>query len=572
MRGDGQNFDDLSLWEIADKLNGVQTVAPPPRGVAMRPYQDRAVSAAIESLERGVSSRLIVMPTGTGKTVVFSDYSRRRVEATGKRVLVVAHRDELIRQAANSIERVTGLRCGIEMAEERARSNCDVVVTSVQTQASGKRMNAFDPEHFCDVIIDEAHHAVAPTYRRLLAHYDREHIAVLGVTATPDRADEKGLAEVFTEVVFDYTLPDAIDDGWLAPIRQQLVRVTGLDLSGIRTVRGDLDPSELDRVLNDPEEQKLQAYIGPIWEIAAKRQGIVFATSVAHAHRMAGIFNRIKSDAAVVIDGGTDRNVRREIVRRFHAGDAQILCNCGIATEGFDAPGACWVAMCRPTKSRALYAQMVGRATRPLPGIVDGIEEAISRRAAIAMSAKPLCDVIDLVGNSGKHKLVSAIDLLGEKYSDEVVERARRKVDSGKERDPKKALEQEELARLERERRAREQRLRGVVGKSKYTVQAISPFDIFEVEPPRSNWRGRMATARQMEILAGSRIQPPSNGFSAAEASALIGEIFRRRTAGLATFAQVRTLRQFGVDGAEAMTFKEASEKLDELIGSRKKK
>lgn len=203
----------------------------------LRPYQAAASDAIFKEWQDN-DSTLVVMPTGGGKTVLFADVIRR---VFPRRALVIAHREELIFQARDKIQRVTGLSADVEMGEYRAEGGlfeqARVVVSTIQTQCSGGdgggRMSKFDPQRFGVLIIDEAHHATSPSYRRVIDYYrTNPALKVLGVTATPDRADEEALGQVFQSVAFDYEVLDAIHDGWLVPIEQQMVHVEGLDYSG----------------------------------------------------------------------------------------------------------------------------------------------------------------------------------------------------------------------------------------------------------------------------------------------------------------------------------------------------
>src|SRR5215472_576959 len=393
----------------------------------LRPYQSAAAEAVFkEWLEN--DSTLVVMPTGGGKTILFADVIRR---VFPRRALVIAHREELIFQARDKIQRVTGLQADVEMGDYKADGglfdSSRVVVSTIQTQCSGGdgggRMGKFDPQRFGVLIIDEAHHATSPTYRRVIDYYrSNATLKVLGVTATPDRADEEALGQVFQSVAYDYEVQDAIHDGWLVPIEQQMVHVEGLDYSGIRTTAGDLNGGDLAAVME--AEKNLQQMTSASLSIIGQRRALVFTASVKAAELTAEIFNRHRSGMAAWVCGKTDREDRRRTLAEFADGKVQVVCNCGVLTEGFDDPGVEVVIMGRPTKSRSLYSQMVGRSTRPLPGVVDGPETAEARKAAIGASAKPSCLVVDFVGNAGKHKLVTSADILGGKFSEEALERA----------------------------------------------------------------------------------------------------------------------------------------------------
>ncbi len=531
----------------------------------LRSYQAAAVDGIFEAW-RTSRSTLLVQPTGTGKTVTFAHVIHRMPMG---RALVLAHREELIFQAADKIARVTGHPPDIEMAEMRADhgmlGKARVVVSSIQTQCAGRngdsRMKRFNPQEFSLLVVDEAHHATAPTYRRVLEHYGQNpDLKILGVTATPDRHDEEALGQVFDSVAFDYELLDAIHDGWLVPIRQRSVVVDGLDYSSIRTTAGDLNGADLERVL--VYETDLQKVVGPAYEMAAGRKTLVFAASVAHAERLCEIFNRHRSECARFVTGTTPKDERRGMLADYAASKFQILVNVGVATEGFDEPGIQVVVMARPTKSRALYAQMAGRGTRPLPGLVDAHETAAARRAAIAASAKPACEIIDFVGNSGRHKLVTTADILGGNYSDEVVDRARKMAEEadGAAVDMGEALVDAERELAEARERARRAAIRV---RARYTTQVVDPFEVFHVEPWRERgWdTGRQPSEKMLALLEKNGIDTHSLTFT--QAKQLVGEIIHRYETKQCSYKQARLLARFGYP--TDVPFAEASRLIDAL-------
>jgi superfamily II DNA or RNA helicase len=480
------------------------------------------VQCAFDAL-RDKRSALVVMATGLGKTVVFSEIIRR-AQASGRtwRTLVLAHREELIHQAAKTIERTARCDVEIEMGDLRATDTltrrAPVIVSSVQTQVAGrgdyKRMHRFKPEQFGLVIVDEAHHATSDSYKTILSYYRQNpSCRVIGFTATPDRSDEQALGEVFDSCPFEYGIRDGIADGWLVPIKQRVVHVGALDFSACRTTAGDLNGSDLDAVMQ--YEETLHGMVYPTIEIAGDRRCIVFAASVAHAHRVAEIINRHKAGSAVAVDASTPRDERRSLFAGFAEGRYQFLVNVGVATEGWDdaaldGRGVQLVAMMRPTKSRALYCQMVGRGTRPLPRTVDGIEGAEDRLAAIAASAKPHVTVLDYCGNAGRHKLIHAVDALAGRES-QAAERAEASVRAraeDEEIDVLAALTHEEVAiRLENEARQR----KGLVVRAQFATQDIDPFSLIELTPDRqAAWeKGIPASDKQLECLRRLRVAIP---------------------------------------------------------------
>lgn len=533
----------------------------------LRPYQ-LAASDAIFKEWQDNDSTLVVMPTGGGKTVLFADVIRRMFP---RRALVIAHREELIFQARDKIQRVTGLSADVEMGEYRADGGlfgaARVVVSTIQTQCSGGdgggRMSKFDPQRFGVLIIDEAHHATSPSYRRVIDYYrTNPALKVLGVTATPDRADEEALGQVFQSVAFDYEVLDAIHDGWLVPIEQQMVHVEGLDYSSIRTTAGDLNGGDLAAVME--AEKNLQQMASASLTIIGQRRALVFTASVKAAEMTAEIFNRHRAGMASWVCGKTDREERRRVLADFAAGKLQVVCNCGVLTEGFDDPGVEVVIMGRPTKSRSLYSQMVGRSTRPLPGVVDGPETADERKAAIATSAKPSCLVVDFVGNAGKHKLVTSADILGGKVSEEAVELAMtRALKAGGPVKMAEALDEAEAELHEQKRLAEAARRARLVATARFTTQSVDPFDVLHLDPvkPRGWDNVKQLTEKQRSLLAKQGINPDNLSF--AQGKQLISEIFRRWDGKLCSFKQAKVLRKYGYN--TDVSFAEASATIDAL-------
>lgn len=532
----------------------------------LRNYQQAALDGITDSL-REKDSTLVVMPTGTGKTVLFA-HAIRAMLAAGGRAMVIAHREELIRQAAEKIHAITGEKADVEMADERADSHlyqrAKVVVSSVQTLNTG-RVKRFNPAEFRLLITDEAHHATATSYQAVYSHMLSAGCKHLGVTATPDRADEEALGKVFDSVAYVYELPDAIHDGWLVPIRQRLVTVTGLDYSGLRTTAGDFNQADVARAQSN--ERTIQELCHPIVDIAGDRKTIIFATPGSNkgegedfhiAEKMTEIINRHKPNSARRVSQDTPKEVRRQVLAEFRERKFQFLVNVGVFTEGFDEPGIELVGITRPTKSRSLYAQMVGRGTRPLPGTVDPWEQSAERRTAIANSPKSHIEVLDFVGNSGKHKLITTADILGGKYEDEVVERAKKKAEKSEAVDMSEALA-ESLREIHAEKEAERIRRAKVVAKTTYTVQAIDPFDIFDIEPERvRGWdKGRWATPAQLNALKSYGVDIPPE-LTMGRAGQLISECKARRDSGRANYKQAKALHEKGVT-ATNMTAAEAA-------------
>ena len=533
----------------------------------MRPYQEGAIAGAFKVWEENASA-LIVLPTGLGKTVVFSEIVRRFQPA---RSMVIAHREELIFQAAEKIKRVTGLDGGVEMGEYTAGFFGNMppyVVSTVQTQCSGGdgggRMTKFLPEDFGLVVIDEAHHATASTYRRVIDYYRQNpKCKILGVTATPDRADEEALGQVFDAVAYDYQILDAINQGWLVPVQQQMVTVESMDFSNIKTTAGDLNQGELAEVME--EEDNLQRVAVPTVEICGDKRAIVFATTVKQAERLCEIINRYRPDKAVWLCGKTDKERRRKMLADFKAGVVQFVVNVGVLTEGFDDSGVEVIVMARPTKSRALYAQMAGRGTRPhdsIAHLLGNVETDAERCAMIRDSVKPACLIVDFCGNAGRHKLVTSADILGGNISDEVVEAVAREArESGKPVDMADALKKEQQLADER-RRAEAARRAALKSRAAFMLTDIDPFNEWDLTPAKERgWdRHKRFTDKQKMVLM-QRIGVDADTIPYGQGKQLLDEYFRRLQNGYASLKQTKCLKRWGVRAP--VRFDEAKRMID---------
>ena len=494
----------------------------------LRPYQEEAVDATVNTFTNQASA-LLVMATGLGKTVVLSALAAQWKRG---RILVVAHREELVSQAHDKLDHWLRGSVAIEMAGDHTDETrpARAVVASVQTLVTG-RAAKFKPDDFGLVVIDEAHHAVASTYRRVISYFAQNpEMRLLGVTATPKRADELAMGQVFDSVSYDYGIEPAIGDGWLVPVHQHVIKVEGLDFSKARTVAKDFNEADLEKILI--EEKILHQTVAPMIELAGDRPTLVFACTVKHAELLAAVIDRYKRDSVAAISGKTPKDVRRKLIDRFKRGEIQFLVNCAIFLEGFDAPTTAVVAMARPTKSLSLYTQILGRGTRPLPGIVDGLETPDERKTSIADSAKPGMFVLDFAGNAGRHQIVTAQDVLGGKYGQPVREYARQTV--SQENRPA-SVEQslaraaDELALLD-EIRERE-RKRAIIAKAQFRATSVSPFGGM-VPPgmaPQASARqpGDEPTDKQVWFLvrAAGWNEQAARRLTKRQASAIIGKI-----------------------------------------------
>lgn len=538
----------------------------------LRPYQLEAVERTFTAWE-SAHAVLGVAATGMGKTILFASI----IERHPGRVMVIAHREELIFQAADKIRKVTGLEADIEMADMRAAETSSladkarVIVSTIQTQTAGRfggRMHRFNPDEFSLLIIDEAHHATSTSYRRIIKHYRKnKSLRVLGVTATPDRSDEEALGQIFDEVAFEYDIRFGIEDGWLVPVTQTAVHAEGLDLTAVRTTAGDLNGADLARVME--YEKNLHEIAGPTIDLTNGRKTLIFTASLAHAERLCEILNRHRDGSARWVSGKTPKKERRKLFADYAASEFQYLLNVGVTTEGFDEPGIEVIVMARPTKSRSLYSQMVGRGTRPLPGVVDDPDmfgSPAMRRDAIAASKKPKIEVIDFVGNAGKHKLITTADVLGGNYSNEVVQRAKQTVEKDGSGNMMKALdeadeqirqEREEAQRVETARRAK------LVADVSYKTSVVDPFDAFGLTPWREKgWDvGKQPSDKMIAMLERQGID--TEGLSFAEASQLIREVSKRWKTSKCSFKQAKLLASRGLP--TDVSRKEATEMINAI-------
>jgi len=387
-----------------------------PSPIVLREYQVQARSAVLAAKDRGLHRVMVVMATGCGKTTVFASLVDEFERSYGAPSLVVAHRMELLEQAAARIASMAPrLPIGIEGGEYSAPFESRVVVAGVQSigRPDSKRLNWFHPGL---LIMDEGHHAPADTWQNVLHRFGAYEGScfTLAVTATDHRMDNKPLhghtGAIFEDVVFRFGLRDAVKEGWLVDLRGFRV-ATGTDLSTVRTSMGDYNQAQLARAVNT--EARNHTALRHWHEIARDRRTIVFCVDIQHAKDVAELF-RSSGIVSEHVDGTMKSDLRRGVMHRFRGGQTQVLVNVDVATEGFDVPNADCILMLRPTQSWALYAQMAGRGVRALPGTVEDVPDALERRRCIAESAKPDCIVIDVVDVSKEFGLAAPPEPDGE--------------------------------------------------------------------------------------------------------------------------------------------------------------
>ena len=359
--------------------------------ITLRPYQFECLAAIRNSISLGKYRLLIAMATGLGKTVCFA-HLPAYLQLRG-RWLILAHRHELLEQAANKLREINPvLNVAIEQADRRA-GDADIVVASVPT-LQRKRLEALNSDEFAGIICDEAHHSVAESYKRIFNHFrlldEQNQRPLLGFTATPKRGDGLGLSEVFEEIAYDYDIKKGIGEGYLSQLAGYKFQTTS-NLDNVERKHGEFVQSQLSAEINT--DVRNQLIVDKYLEFAPKRRAIAFCAGVEHAHSLSKAFNDNGVPSAA-IDGKTPLCERKGTLERFSDGSLQVVANCGVLTEGFDDPGVSAILMARPTTSALLYTQIIGRGTRLAPGKDD-------------------CLVLDFVDNSSRHSICNLATLFG---------------------------------------------------------------------------------------------------------------------------------------------------------------
>lgn len=501
---------------------------------ALRPYQEAARQAVHKQWSAGAARTLLVLPTGTGKTVVFAKLVEDEVRA-GRRVLILAHRGELLQQAADKLRRTTGLACAVEKAEESCLdSYLRVVVGSVQTLQRPPRLAKFPSDYFGTVIIDEAHHAVTDGYRRVLEHFPAAH--VLGVTATPDRGDMRNLGEVFDSLAYEYRLTAAIRDGYLCRIMAQTIPLK-LDISGVALSGGDFAIQGLDAAL-DPYLEQIAA---EMQKLCQNRKTVVFLPLIRTSQKFCLILRKHGFAAAEVNGQSPDR---ADILADFAADKYSVLCNSMLLTEGWDCPGVDCVVVLRPTKVRSLYSQMVGRGTRLCP----------------ERGKKDLL-LLDFLWLTEKHELCRPADLVCE----DVSVRAQMTEDIAAAGAPVELEEAEHTAGVEVVAQREAALAKQLAEQRRKRARLVDPLQ-YEMSiadedlsgyVPAFGWELAAPTEKQCAALEKLGLDPEGVE-SAGKASALLDRLHKRQLEGLSTPKQIRCLERYGFKNVGTWSFEEA--------------
>lgn len=509
----------------------------------LRPYQEEARKKVQEQWEGGVNKTLLVLPTGCGKTIVFSKIIEDRVKL-GERVLILAHRSELLEQASDKLKKSTGLNTALEKADSSSLGSWfRVTVGSVQTLQREKRLKQFSNDYFDTIVIDEAHHCISNGYQNVLNHFDKAK--VLGVTATPDRGDMKDLGTYFESLAYEYKIVDAIKEGYLSKI-QSLTIPLNLDLSGVTTQNGDFKASDVSNALDPYLEQIADEML----KHCRDRKTVVFLPLVATSQKFRDILNSKGFKAAEVNGESKDR---AQILEDFDKDKYNVLCNSMLLTEGWDCPSVDCVIVLRPTKVRALYSQMVGRGTRLHPG-------------------KENLLLLDFLWHVEKHELCRPAHLIAqsEEVAKKMTELSEKEVGFAVDLEEVEVKATEEVIQDREDSLAKQlteqRRKKGKLVDPLQFEMSIAAEDLAnyvpsflsEQAPPSKK---QIETLEKMGIYA-SEIE------SSGKASLLIERINKRRDAGLATPKQIRLLENRGFRKVGSWKFEEANNMITRIAAN----
>ena len=509
----------------------------------LRPYQQEAKDSIFHEWENGIQNTLLVLPTGCGKTIVFAKVAEECVRR-GDRVLILAHRGELLDQAADKIARTTGLGCATEKAEETCLGSWyRIAVGSVQSLMREKRLKRFPENYFHTIIIDEAHHCISESYQRILQYFSGAK--VLGVTATPDRGDMRNLGQVFESLAYEYTLPKAIKEGYLTPIKA-LTLPLKIDMSGVGVQAGDFKVGDIGTAL-DPY---LHSIAEEMQKYCFEKKTVVFLPLVKTSQKFRDILNENGFRAAEVNGESQDR---AQILEDFEAGRYNVLCNSMLLTEGWDCPSVDCIVVLRPTKVRSLYCQMVGRGTR----LCHGKEHLL---------------LLDFLWHTERHELCHPASLIcdneevAKKMTENLEEAAGCPIDI--EEAEKTAAEdvvaqrEEALAKQLAEMKRRKKKL---VDPLQFEM-SIQAEDLAGYVPA-FGWEMAPPTDKQKESLEKLGILPDEID-NAGKASKLLERLNKRKEEHLTTPKQIRFLEGKGFQHVGTWQFDSAKNLIDRIAGN----
>jgi len=507
-----------------------------------RYYQTEAADAIFHEWDIGHRKTLLVLPTGTGKTIVFCRIIERLVRL-GKRILVLAHRGELLEQAADKLSRSTGLGCAVEKAESSCMGEWfRVVVGSVQSMQNPKRLEKFPKDYFDAIIVDEAHHTIADSYTRILEWF--EDADVLGVTATADRGDMKNLGEIYHSLAYEYLLPKAVKDGFLCPIKALTIPLN-LDITSVAQQSGDFQLAGLGTAL-DPYLDQIAA---EMWAHCNGRKSVVFLPLIATSQKFCGLLQQRGFRAAEVNGESRDRS---QILEAFDRGAYDVLCNSMLLTEGWDCPSVDCIVPLRPTRIRSLFAQMVGRGTRIHPG-------------------KDFLMLLDFLWNTSKLDLCRPACLIAQEQ--QVADKMTAQInEAGAAVDLMEAEEQAVGSCLEERENALAKRLEEMRHRKRKLVDPLQ-FEMSIMDEdlasyvPAFGWEAEKPSEKQLAAIEKAGIFADEID-SAGKAGMILDRIGKRRAAGLTTPKQIRFLEGKGFKRVGEWDFDAARHLIDRIAGN----
>lgn len=509
----------------------------------LRKYQQESINSIQEEWNNGRKRTLLVLPTGCGKTVVFTKLAEEMVKQ-GKRVLILAHRTELLEQASDKLFKITGLKTALEKADSTAIGSwCRVSVGSVQTLQRDKRLNQFPKDYWDVIIVDEAHHILSDGYMKVMKYFDVAN--VLGVTATPDRSDMRNLGSYFDSLAYEYSLVQAIKEGYLSKIKALTIPLS-LDLSNVSMSAGDFKASDVGTALDPYLEQIADEMV----KQCADRKTVVFLPLVKTSQKFRDILNAKGFRAAEVNGESKDR---AEILEDFEKDRYNVLCNSMLLTEGWDCPSVDCVVVLRPTKVRALYSQMVGRGTRLHPGkeellLLDFLWH--TERHELCRPAHLICETPEvaqkMVENMEEQTGVM-LDLedMEVKATEDVV-----------------AQREEALAKQLEEMRKRKRKL---VDPLQFEM-SIHAEDLSNYVP-NFGWEMAPASDKQIKALEKYGIFTDEIG-NAGKANLLLDRLNKRQQEGLTTPKQIRLLERYGFKDVGMWPFEEAKNMINRIAAN----
>ena len=509
----------------------------------LRPYQQEAKDSIFKEWENGIHNTLLVLPTGCGKTIVFAKVTEECVRQ-GNRVLILAHRGELLEQAADKIRKATGLGCATEKAEETCLGSWfRITVGSVQSLMRESRLSRFPEDYFDTIIIDEAHHCISDSYQRVLHHFPEAR--VLGVTATPDRGDMKNLGQVFESLAYEYTLPRAIKEGYLSLIKAVTIPLK-VDLTGVGVQSGDFKAGDLGTAL-DPYLEGIAEEMG---KYCRDKKTVVFLPLVKTSQKFRDILNSHGFQAAEV--NGESRD-RAEILKDFDSGRYNVLCNSMLLTEGWGCPSVDCIVVLRPTKVRSLYCQMVGRGTR----LAEGKDHLL---------------LLDFLWHTERHELCHPASLICE--SEEVARKMTEnlKKDAGCLMDLEEAEQQAASDVVAQREEALAKKLAEMKRRKRKLVDPLQFEMSIQAEDlagyvPAFGWEMAPPSEGQKKALEKQGIMPDEID-NAGKASKLLDRLSKRRQENLTTPKQIRFLEGKGFQHVGTWQFEAAKKLIDRIAGN----